>query len=197
MHNTNKNTAFTEPYYSSPNNYKEEGVDHININIHSKFQIGKVLDPNYIKVINYPYIGKFSSVKSLWHWLQSEPKDDKIRKLVSTELTNYVKENKLYGKIIPNFKAIVGYATWIKLQQYPTCMEELKNLSDDIALLSYYVHSKNKLRVVNSYASIMVNIGIEIRNSLKQNLEPDFTKFADKNASTDLNFLYPHLTKYQ
>lgn len=185
-----------EPYYSSPNNYGDEGEDHLNINIHAKTQLGKVLDPNYIKVINYPHIGKFSSVKSLWHWLHSDTREDKIRKLVGSGLTNYVKEQKLYGKTIPNFKAIIGHATWIKLQQYPECLEEIKALSSEKAILSYYVHSKNRLRVVNSYASVMINITIEIRNALLENREPNFNKFADRNQSTQLFFLHPYLSQY-
>ena len=94
-------------YFNKPNIYGKENVDHFNININANNQLGKVLDLDYIKVIQYPHIGKFSSVRSLWHWLLSPEKDDKVRKMVRGELHAHVKKNKLYGRLIPNLKATI------------------------------------------------------------------------------------------
>lgn len=184
------------PYFLSPNNYGSEGEDHINISIHSKTRLGKILDPGYIKVINYPIIGKFSSVKSLWHWLQSDTRDDKIRKLVCESLVIYARENKLYGKNIPNFKAIMGYATWLKLKEYPDILKELKELPENIVFLSYYTHKANKLRIVNSYGKILIDSVNIIRRALKEDIEPDFSKLVDRGHYSSLSYLHGFLSKY-
>jgi hypothetical protein len=113
--------------------------------------------------------------------------------MVGAALTIYVKENKLYGNVIPNFKAIIGYATWLKLKEYPEQVAELKNLPPDKNIHSYYTHRTSKLPITNSYSSVMLTITAEIRNSLHEDREPNFKFLTVHNLQQDAHYLPPHL----
>lgn len=187
-------------YFKQPNDVYVTNKEHINIHITSTRKLGKVLDPNYIKVINYPYIGKFSSVKSLWHWLHGSynetiEDDDQVRKLVGPGLVAYAKKHKLYGKHIPNFKAIIAYATWLKLKDYPDLLEELKSLDASTVFLSYTCVKNSELKIATSYAGLMVQTVDSIQNALLKNKEPDFTELMDRGMCSGLFFLEPYLRK--
>jgi hypothetical protein len=184
-------------YYSFPNSYAEEGVDHININIQSNLAIGKIFDPGYVKVINYPYIGKFQSVSSLWYWLRSEKFDDALRKLTGKALKDFARNNSLYHKQVHNFKAIIGYATWIKVKHYPHIIDQIKKLDDKVVILSYHVIKSSGVRVCSNYAEFIIDIANEIIAAIKESREPDFVKFANKPDLVDFNYLEGFLSTFK
>jgi len=184
-----------EKYYNTPNDFGKEGEDHINISIQSETRIGKVCDPAYLKVINYPYVGKFNSVSSLWYWVRSENLDDNIRNLTGAKLKAYADQANLHTNYVPNFKAIIAYATWLKIRSYPDVIKAIKNLDDDIKLLSYHVVKSSGLRVRTRYADLMISICDELFKAIKEDREPDFSKFVTDPDKAGLCFMEGVLDK--
>jgi hypothetical protein len=176
-------------YINHPNKFGEDGVDHININMVSNTKLGKVLDPAYMKVIVYPDIGKFRSVYNLWYWLRDPDHSDALRRIKLKSLKNYAIGKKSFNNFIPNFKAIIGYATWLKISAYPEVIEELKGLDDDVVFLSYYVVESSKLRVSTNYSKLMVDIANIIRQAVRENEEPDFSALAYNSESKEKYYL--------
>ena len=187
---TYKERSRTGGYHRQPNNFGEEGVDHINININSKTRLGMLFDPSYCKKIYYPGIGSFNSVSSLWYWLKSKTLDDRIRTLRRVMLVNHIRDNadNFYHRV-PNFKAIIGQATWIKVTTDPKARALIKELPDDVKFLSYHTLASTKLRICSNYANLMVDVCTEIVTAVKQDREPDFTKFCDHAVHEKLGFL--------
>ena len=175
-------------YFNYPNSFKKEGEDHININLQSNTTIGLLLTPEYIKVINYPHLGKFSSVLSLWYWVRSQNKDDRIRRMVGNELKSYAEKNKLYKNYVSNFKAIMAKATWIKVKAYPSIIEEIRKLGPDIKLLSYYVVKSSEVRITTKYAEFIISVGNEIIDAVKNDREPNFDFLIDTPEESDMDY---------
>ena len=156
-----------------PNTFKEETVDHINISLLSNSHLGRVLDPGYAKTFTYPTLGQFRSVLSLWYWIKSTTLDDKLRKLIGHKLKEYVNKNNVSLNYLPNFKAVIGYATWLKLNMYSECLDELKETT--LPFISYRVIKSNGLRVTSHYAEFIVPIIYFIKEAAISNTEPDFS----------------------
>lgn len=182
-------------YYNHPNNFGEEGVDHINISIQSKTRLGKILDPAYLKVINYKYIGKFNSVLSLWYWVRSPSLDDNIRRLTGRNLKMYAEANGIFNNYVPNFKAIIATATWLKVKSYPSIIKEIKELNPEIKLLSYHIVKSSNLRICTNYASLIIDIADTIIKAVKDGVEPDFSLFVDNKEKAGLMYLEGVLSK--
>ena len=190
-----KKTLKANDYYNYPNNYKQEGEDHINISIYSKSQIGKIFSPEYNKIISYPYIGKFNSVLSLWFWVRSSSFDDNLRRLTGPKLKAYVKVNKEHGNFVTNFKAIIGHATWIKVKSYPNIIKAIKELPPETKLLSYSIVQSSELRITTNYANVIIDIANEIVSAVKQDREPNFESFVDNKEKAGLMYLEDILSK--
>ena len=189
QYKTQKKNKRLNNYYNFPNEYQKEGVDHINIGIQSTMAIGKIFDPGYVKNINYPYIGKFSSVSSLWYWIRSEKLDDNYRKLVGPSIKKYSNGKSVRDKFVPNFKAIIGYATWLKIKQYPNIIEQISKLDDSKKLLSYHVIKTSNVRVCTSYAGFIIDIAEVIIKAVKEGVEPNFDCFVTDDKMKDLYYL--------
>jgi len=195
--NTRKKTSFKDlkkqikpnEYYNHPNNFGDEGDDHLNISIQSKTHLGMLFDPAYLRTIHYPYIGKFSSVMSLWHWVRSSDLDDNFRGLTGRRLKMYAEANGTFGKYVTNFKAIIAYATWLKIKSYPNVINEIKKFPDDFKFLSYHILSSSELRLCTNYAGLMIDIMTVITNAVKKGEEPNFDSFCDKGTDTSLKYL--------
>lgn len=185
-----KNNTNSKSYSHQPNKFGKEGEDHINISINSETRLGKVLSLEYIKTFYYPNIGKFGSVSSLWFWVRSENLDDNLRNLTGNKLQDYVKENKAYGVYTPNFKAIIGYATWLKISKYPSLIEELKNLdTSKIVFLSYRTIKSSGIRLSTKFSELLIDIANEITRAVKENSEPNFDFLCDNKDEAGLFYL--------
>ncbi len=184
-----KNKVKPNVYYNFPNNFGEEGVDHLNIGIQSSTRLGKILDPGYIKVINYPYIGKFSSVLSLWFWLRSKDLDDNFRRFTGHKLKKYAESKEAFGNYVPNFKAIIGYATWLKVRNYGYILKDMKELPDNLKLLSYHIVKNSGLRVCTNYAGLIIDISQVIIDAVKNDEVPDFSLFVEDKTQAGMLYL--------
>lgn len=184
-----KNQFKADAYFNHPNKFDDEGVDHINISIQSDTKLGKLFDPAYLKVINYPFIGKFNSVMSLWFWVRTSDLDDNMRRLTGHKLKSYAESKGVFGSYVPNFKAIIAYATWIKIKNYPGVINELKQLPDSVKFLSYHIVKASGLRLCTNYAALMISIMDHIVKAVKNGEEPDFDCFVDSGSDNNLRYL--------
>lgn len=185
----------SQAYFNSPNNAGKEGTDHINISIQSETRLGKLLDPAYLKTINYRYVGKFNSVLSLWYWVRSTNLDDNFRRLTGSKLKAYAEANGVFGNYVPNFKAIVAKATWVKVKGYPNLLKEIKELDANVKFYSYHIVKSSGLRICTNYAAMIIEVVEEIVKAVKENREPNFELFADKPNVAGLDFLEGVLAK--
>lgn len=185
----------SQAYYNSPNNAGTEGTDHINISIQSETRLGKLLDPAYLKTINYRYVGKFNSVLSLWYWVRSTNLDDNFRRLTGAKLKAYAEANGVFGNYVPNFKAIVAKATWTKIKGYPNILKEIKELDPNVKFYSYHIVKASGIRICTNYAAMMIEVVEEIVKAVKEGREPNFELFADKPNVAGLDFLEGVLNK--
>lgn len=183
--------------YNKPNQFKVEGVDHLNISVQSTSKVGRILDPGYCANLEYPHIGKFKSVLALGYWLRSNDLDDSIRTLTGTKLKQYIKDHNLHTKRIPNYAAIVAKATWIRISERPEILEEIRNLPDCVNLLSYYTHKSSGIRITTNYAPMVIAIAKELINAVKNNTEPDLDQFVSNKETIGMDYLEPILSKFK
>lgn len=176
------------PGYYSPNLFNKEGDDHINICLTSHTKLGKVLDPSYHRVVNYPHIGKFASVLNLWNWLKYTPTDDRFRNADYKTMRLLIEQEGLTNSYVPNFRAIIGYATYTKVMAYPDLVEEIRRAPVK-QLLSYHCPSKCTTRVCNGHASMVVPIGEFIVKSIQEDKEPNFDELVVNLSHKRLQYL--------
>ncbi|MEM5877654.1 MAG: hypothetical protein QXF12_02115 [Candidatus Aenigmatarchaeota archaeon] len=144
---------------SSLNNLKEEGADHINVSPLSRLALGRILDPQYPLPVNYPHVGRFRSVLSLWYWVRCKDHNDSPRHLVGRALKALAKELDLVK--VNNFNEIIGLATSLKIYQnfrderVKRAIDELSKLPPDARVISY-ITLKSGIRTSTSYSGVVV-----------------------------------------
>jgi hypothetical protein len=167
-----------------PNRFGEDGVDHINLNIHAKTFIGKTLSIEASGGFYYPYLGRFNSVNAFWVWLHDYGFNDSIRRMSRRRISEYKKSTKLNTSYIHNFQAMIAYATWLKVHNNKRFIEEVKK-SDDLPLLCYYVVPSSGVRVQFNFAPWFVRIAKEIITAIKEDREPNFDLFVTDQEYSD------------
>lgn len=181
--------------YNKPNQFNEEGEDHLNISAQSKTRLGRFLDPGYCFNFEYPHVGEFKSALALGYWLRSKDLDDKIRKLAGQKLKRYVAEHNLYNKRIPNYTAIIANAVWLRVKSRPEVLRSIKELDPTLTILSYYTHKTSNIRITTNYAPMVVAIATEIIAAVKEDREPNILQFATHKTLTGMDYLEAVLNK--
>lgn len=182
-----------EPY-KTPNQYTEEGVDHINIQLSSMLPVGRFLDPGYRMVFDYPFIGRFSSILTLGYWLKLAVKEDEVRFLGGSKLSTYVKSKELKCKNITNYSAIIAKATWIKLQKRPEMIKAIADLPTSVAILCYTTNKVSGVRLISNVAPLVVPVMTEVIAAIRENREPDYTLLANRPKKDKYEYLEGCLT---
>ena len=178
-----------------PNDYGQDGVDHINVSHDAHTHLGRLLDPTYVKVFEYPYIGKFCSVRALWGWLTHFPTDDSYRRAGKKEMArlfSYQTDTTVY---VPNFIAIIAYATWLKLVDDKKAMEDFKRLYKEKDFLSYTIPARCVVRVKNGHSDLLMSCLAAIAKSLEKGGEPDFSELCKHPNSRGYFYLEAYLKK--
>lgn len=179
----------------SPNEYGVDGIDHINVSPDAHTHLGRLLDPCYIKVFEYPYIGKFCSVRALWGWLRHYPLDDKFRRASKKDLMRlftYNHENCVY---VPNFLAIVAQATYIKLCMDPKALSDFKRLYKEKDFVSYSIPPRCVVRVKNGHSDILMACLQAIAEELDKPTPPDFSRLCKHPKGVGYFYLESFLRK--
>lgn len=183
----------SKKYYHHPNSYGREGEDHINISPSSEFYVGRVFEPSFLRVVNYPLIGKFRSISNLWVWLKVKPLDDGLRRLGLRDIQKILSNGNRRDSYAPNFKIIIAHATYLKISKDTTALEEIKKIPKGTPVLSYYVPRGSPVRISSSYADIMIPIINEIIEAVQEGREPNFFPLAERGLSLSMEYLEPFL----
>lgn len=163
--------------YNKPNTYKKEGDDHINISLQSNLPIGQFLDPSYVYNFDTGIGGEFKSVLNLIFWLRSDPLDDGIRVMKRSQLMMLARSRRL--KPIKNHLLILLYYTYQKVLSNEVQVANLKKLKDGVEVLSYKTDKKSNLRITNGNASIVCPVMTEVIAAIKEDREPNYSRFID------------------
>jgi hypothetical protein len=162
----------------SPKNWKEDGIDHINIYSKAGTELGKFLSNNTKTPFRHRIFGKFKCVDGFWWYITSVERDDYIRGLDGYQLQNF--KRKLTLRNVKNFKAMVIDTIWQKIKQHQSYAKLLKE--SDLPLDCYSINDYGVLHRPTYYRWLLSGLE-ELRTALKENREPDLTFLLDVKGS--------------
>lgn len=169
-------------YWTSPNAYGEDGVDHINIHRGGKLHIGRFLDPSHARKLTTDF-GQFSSIMNLIVWLRHPTLDDETRTMSKRAIHRLIKANVLAP--LQNYRLVLCYYTYKKVMNDPTALNSVKQLRDDTVLLSYNKPKDVNVKITTGSADIVLPVMNEIVKAIKESREPDWSMFIDGKFNTD------------
>lgn len=157
----------------NPNNWSEEGVDHINISRRSSHTVGRFLDIDCIKSFEHPLFGTFKSLTELSYILRVVKKPDRFPDMNAVDLRNYI--DRVCGGYlsnVPNYEAVMMHSAYLRVLSFPGYAEALRSSTlpfDNYRVLPSGIrrHFANAGWIISGYT--------EIRKALQENREPDFT----------------------
>lgn len=178
-----------------PNDYGQDGVDHINVSHDAHTHLGRLLDPTYVKVFEYPYIGKFCSVRALWGWLTHFPTDDSYRRAGKKEMARLFSYHNGTTVYVPNFIAIIAQATYMKLMEDKKALEDFKRLYKEKTFLSYSVPARCVVRVKNGHSDLLMTCLDAIYQVVESGAAPDFSHLCKHPEGRDHAYIKTYLKK--
>lgn len=177
---------FVEPY-KNVMNWVEDGVDHINISAFGKTGLGQALSHASPVPFKHSIFGRFGSMESFWHYIQSEEQDDRIRNMSSYNIKNF--GAKLTRRMVTNFRAIIMDSNYQRIMQNPKLMEAVKESS--LPFDCYYTESNTGLRKRLTYFHWLLSGFEEIRNAIKEGRPANFDNLKDDQKSEIYDFVKP------
>lgn len=163
-----------------PKNWKEEGVDHINISTKSNTEIGRWLSMLYFREFKHPLLLNFNSLQHFNYYLLDADHRDELR---TYEPTHNLKPHfgRVIRKKIPNHKALILQAMYFKILGSPIQIQRL--IESELPFDGYIEIQATGIRSRYEEASWMVAGAEEIRAAFKADRNPDFRRWVD-NGST-------------
>jgi hypothetical protein len=165
-------------------NIGEDGEGHINTWDTGTTKLGKRLAHSSHTPWRHKYFGQFSTLKGFWYYIKSDNRDDRFRTLTGPRLESLKREFEGMDQFtveVPNFRALILDATYQKIQQFSDT-EALMRESDLPFDCYFYNRSQDGeqgARIRLKFAVWLLDGLEEIRNALKEDREPDFTKYYD------------------
>lgn len=170
-----------EPEFKLPplGRLQKDGVDHINIAL-NKDNVAKLVSLEDPLEYELQEFGSFNTMKGFWYYISTAEKDESLRTLTGIKLREYVK--KLTPIKVKDFKVIILSALYEKIIQY----RESDLLRDSTLPFDYYFVNRDNVKKRLSYSTWYVE-GVEIiREALKKDVTPDFSKFKDEDRFGDI-----------
>jgi hypothetical protein len=155
----------------------KDGVDHINIYYEAETDLGQLLDPGSRLALTHSQFGVFSNIDSFWKYIQSDSKDDVVRKMYGLELKLYAKKH-LNMVSVPNLKAIIADAMYQRIMNKRNQLLATALKESELPFTRYFVNN-SLIRVNYDSATWFVAAIEEIRAALKENRSPDFDFLKD------------------
>lgn len=176
----------------SPMKWQADGVDHINIWEDGSTELGKALSHRYKLDFTNSVFGPFTTMEAFDRYVQSEERDDRLRRLTDKPLKNFAE--KLTFRQVTNFKAINMDANYQRIKQYKPLVDEM--IASTLPFDVYYVARDNGMRIRPPRHAWFIAGMEEIRKALKEGREPDFTFLLDKKKSKIYEFaIDPNMAK--
>lgn len=168
--------------------WKADGEDHINVNTAGNTSIGQFLAHDSYFGFVHPKFGRFASSRSFWLWLKTQERDDRLRDRTGV-MANNIFRNCTHRQV-PNARAIMLDADYNKLKQYPDALEAFKN--SELPLDTYYFTRTEDGSFPRRPSTFfwLVEGWEEIRNALKEDREPDFSKWLDVQGSGIYDYVF-------
>jgi len=94
---------------------ENDGIDHINIWVRGKTELGRMLAHFYESPFEHPFYGSFNSMEGFWHFIRNKEHDDRLRSLSGMAAKNLGKEQNCCR--IENFTEIINAANYYKIEQ--------------------------------------------------------------------------------
>lgn len=163
-------------YWTSPNAFGTDGINHINIHRGGKLHIGRFLDPSHSRKVNTEY-GQFASIMNLIIWLRHPTLDDEVRNMSKRSIHKLIKSRLL--KPLTNHRLVLCYYTYKKVMGDPTILSTIKQLRDDTVLLSYNKPKNADVKITTGSADIVLPVMNEIVCAVKEDREPNWSMFID------------------
>lgn len=173
------------PLYNE--NYKKEvdGIDHINIYIQGKTELGRALSMEYEKRFVHPVLGPFNSLTNYWAYVKSKSRSNVYRVRNASSCLTALKRNKDMRDTVENFRAIIVRGCWYRVFGNPKLLELMKNST--LPFQMYYIkkeHESNgnlsveyEVKVQHRYSWWLLNGFEEIRKALKEDRDPNMDTF--------------------
>lgn len=158
-----------------------DGVDHINMSMFSKTDLGYALAMETSYRFEHPVFGPFFSVRGFSHWLKSGNFDDTYRRLSERNVANYYRDNRDNQRAyVDNFFYMLAVASYEKIKTYPAMVEDLKN-----STLPFEMYRESRLdhrhpeygsvRERDVHANWYIPLMNIVRAALKDGIEPDLS----------------------
>lgn len=135
---------------------EDDGITHINIWLHGKTELGRMLSHFYKSPFHHPYFGSFTSMEGFWHYIKNlnsnddhnHPRDA-LRSLSGNAAKQYGK--KLKWSYVDQFQKIISAANFYKIEQNI----EMKELFIDSTLpFDQYYLTKSTGEVEGQYGVV-------------------------------------------
>lgn len=172
-HHHKKGGKFNQPM-TAPTG--KDGVDHINIFEGAVTDLGKCLSHSNQLRFQHKLYGGFSNIESFWYYIRTEEHDDRVRKLTGNKLKVFADE--MTPRRVKNFMAIILDANWQRICQYPELKAAVKENTLPFECYSY-LKRQDGIRQRPPHAHWMIPLFEEISLALKEDREPNLTKFLD------------------
>lgn len=163
----------------------DENVNHINVSIQSRSDLGKALHPDFNLPWTHPEFGEFLSIRAFWQFILGEKADDRLRTMHSRELKEYAQNRRgmTPRSQMPNFQALTLIATYYRIQSLPGLKEML--MDSHLGLDSYQPANREGPARRNEFASWFIP-GLEIiRFALLKSEKPNFSDFMDARQTVE------------
>lgn len=172
-HHHKKGGKFNQPM-AAPKG--KDGVDHLNIFEGAVTDLGKCLSHSNQLRFQHKLYGGFSNIESFWYYIRTEEHDDRVRKLTGNKLKVFADE--MTPRRVKNFMAIILDANWQRICQYPELKAAVKENTLPFECYSY-LKRQDGIRQRPPHAHWMMPLFEEISLALKEDREPNLTKFLD------------------
>ena len=106
-----------------PDKWVGDGIDHINIWLHGKTELGPCLSFDSKIPFTHSIFGDFTTFNGFWHYIKTAERDDVLRGMWGRQLDDYAK--RLTRVNVTNFQALILDANWQRIQQHPALMRAL------------------------------------------------------------------------
>ncbi len=143
-----------------------DGVDHINLHMEGKTEVGRMLAHFYYAPFVHPHYGLFYCLEGLWHWLRLKDKDDALRKCAGAKAKKYAQGlDTVYCK---NFQEIILEANYFKIMNNPKIKAAV--IESTLPFDNYYLWGPANLQIRPKESAWLSQGMEEVRRLIKEGL---------------------------
>lgn len=163
----------------SANTWMQDGVDHVNIWVYAKTELGRALDQNYVYPWTHPLAGKFKTVSGFMLAVSMrEYFDPRVRQMSDHALHVYAKYQKDQQRtyMIANYEKVLAEAMYYRLRSMEGVKEEML-ASKDLPFDCYSVR-RDTGETMRPWMNAWYVPAMEIiRSAIIADKTPDFSVF--------------------